>query len=42
MSAAWSRIDAGGQPLAAGATDPHPCVFDPRTGLLWEVKQEGT
>jgi len=35
----WSRIDADGEPVAAGAGGAHQCVFDARTGLLWEIKQ---
>lgn len=31
----WIRIDGSGR---AAATEPHDCVLDRRTGLMWEVK----
>lgn len=38
---AWdfAAVDAGGNVVVEGASGPHECVLDRRTGLLWEVKQ---
>lgn len=41
VSDSWERIGPGGETLAAESDrDAHHCVFDQRTGLMWEVKQD--
>ncbi|QOC22506.1 DUF1566 domain-containing protein [Wenzhouxiangella sp. AB-CW3] len=39
VSDSWSRIGPDGETLADNDPDHH-CIFDERTGLMWEVKRE--
>ena len=36
----WTKVDANGQPMSAWS-GPWACVCDAKTGLLWEVKNDG-
>ncbi len=35
----WLPVDRTGQVLAADALGDHHCIFDTRTGLMWEAKR---
>ncbi|NEZ02677.1 DUF1566 domain-containing protein [Wenzhouxiangella sp. XN201] len=37
VSENWQRIDASGHILSPGDAGPHRCVFDPASGLMWQV-----
>jgi hypothetical protein len=39
VSDSWSRIGPDGETLAADSS-AHHCIFDERTGLMWEVKRD--
>jgi hypothetical protein len=39
VSDSWTRIGPDGASLAV-ADDAHHCIFDERTGLMWEVKRD--
>lgn len=33
----WQRVDASGHILSPGESGAHHCVFDPASGLMWQV-----
>jgi len=39
VSASWQHLDAAGEVMTESPAGGHHCVFDPRTGLTWEVKR---
>lgn len=39
-SESWQRVDSGGQILAGSGAESHRCVFDRRTGLMWQVHDD--
>jgi len=36
----WQRVDAGGQLLESEGAGEHRCVFDRRTGLMWQLHDD--
>ena len=39
-SANWQRVDAAGHIMMPDSGEPHRCVLDPGTGLMWQVHGE--
>lgn len=41
-SEGWQRIDASGHILSRDDPGPHRCVFDPASGLMWQVHDKAS